>query len=259
MFWLYVFIKKYYSFRILIFFFVIIQTIQKNMNAIITGATKGIGKAIAVKLAINGYNLAVCARTENDLIALRKELEPTGVKIITVVADCSSKADVFNFISKVKAEFDTIDVLVNNAGVFLTGSLLDEVDESFELQQQLNLNSTYYFSKYFGRLMRLQRSGHIFNICSIASVKTIENAGSYSVTKTAMLSLNHVLRKELADYNIKVTAILPGSTLTASWEGTTINPDKFVQPEDIANSLYSVLNLSTGVNVDEITLTPLKF
>ncbi|RZK55026.1 MAG: SDR family NAD(P)-dependent oxidoreductase, partial [Pedobacter sp.] len=81
----------------------------------------------------------------------------------------------------------------------------------------------------------------------------------YSVTKTAMLSLNNVLRKELADYNVKVTAILPGSTLTASWEGTTINPDKFVQPEDIANSIYSILNLSNGVNVDEITLTPLKF
>jgi len=229
------------------------------MNAVITGATKGIGKAIAVKLASNGYNLAVCARTEKDLIALRKELEPNGVKIVTVVADCSSKADVMNFFEQAKGAFVKIDVLVNNAGVFLPGSILDEDDKSFELQQQLNLNSTYYLSKYIGKIMRSQRSGHIFNICSIASVQTIENAGSYSVTKTAMLSLNNVLRKELADYNVKVTAILPGSTLTASWEGTTINPDKFVQPEDIANSLYSILNLSSGVNVDEITLTPLKF
>ncbi|TCC92310.1 SDR family oxidoreductase [Pedobacter frigiditerrae] len=228
-------------------------------NAVITGATKGIGKAIAVKLASNGYNLAVCARTEKDLIALQKELEPMDVKIVTVVADCSNKVDVMNFFEKAKAAFNIIDVLVNNAGVFLTGSILDEDDYSFEFQQQLNLNATYYFSKYFGKIMRSQHSGHIFNICSIASAQTIENAGSYSVTKTAMLSLNNVLRKELADYNVKVTAILPGSTLTASWEGTTINPDKFVQPEDIANSLYSILNLSSGVNVDEITLTPLKF
>ncbi len=232
---------------------------SKMKNAVITGATKGIGKAIAIKLAVSGYNIAVCARTEKDLIALQKELEPTGVQILTVVADCSRKADVMNFFEKAKAAFTTIDVLVNNAGVFLTGNILDEDDNTFELQQQLNLNSTYYFSKYFGKIMRSQRYGHIFNICSIASVQTIENAGSYSVTKTAMLSLNNVLRKELADYNVKVTAILPGSTLTASWEGTTINPDKFVQPEDIANSLYSILNLSSGVNVDEITLTPLKF
>lgn len=229
------------------------------MNAVITGATKGIGRAIAIKLASNGYNLAVCARTEIDLIALRKELEPTGVKIITVVADCSNKVDVLSFYEKTKAAFNTIDVLVNNVGIFLPGSILDEDDESFELQQQLNLNSAYYFSKYFGKIMRSQRFGHIFNICSIASVQTINNAGSYSVTKTAMLSLNNVLRKELADYNVKVTAILPGATLTASWEGTTINPDKFVQPEDIANAAYSILNLSSGVNVDEITLTPLKF
>jgi hypothetical protein len=229
------------------------------MNAIITGATKGIGKAIAVKLADEGYNLMVCARTENDLIALQNELKSTGVKVITYVADCSSKADVMAFYEQVKLSFSTIDVLVNNVGVFLTGNILDEEDRAFELQQQLNLNSTYYLSKYLGKVMRSQRSGHIFNICSIASIKSIENAGSYSVTKAAMLSLNNVLRAELADYNVKVTAILPGSTLTASWEGTKINPDKFVQPDDIANSLYAILNLSSGVNVDEITLTPLKF
>ena len=229
------------------------------MNAIITGATKGIGKAIAVKLAQSGYNLAICARTETDLTALRNELSSTNVKIFTMVADCSRKADVMAFCEFAQTSLINIDVLVNNTGVFISGLLLDETDEVFELQQNLNTNSTYYFSKYFGKIMRNQQHGHIFNICSIASKETIENAGSYSVTKTAMLSLNNVLRKELADYNVKVTAILPGSTLTASWEGTTINPDKFVQPEDIANSLYSILNLSSGANVDEITLTPLKF
>lgn len=229
------------------------------MNAIITGATKGIGKAIAVKLAQSGYNLAICARTESDLTSLSKELSSTNVKIFSMVADCSRKADVMAFCEFAKSSLNTIDVLVNNAGVFMPGSLLDESDEIFELQQNLNTNSTYYFSKYFGKIMRNQQRGHIFNICSIASKETIENAGSYSVTKTAMLSLNNVLRKELAQYNVKVTAILPGSTLTASWEGTTINPDKFVQPEDIANTLYSILNLSSGVNVDEIILKPLNF
>lgn len=229
------------------------------MNAVITGATKGIGKAIALKLANEGFNLSVCARTENDLAELKKELEPTGVKVLAIVADCSKKEEVLAFFENTRSTFETIDVLVNNVGVFLTGNLLDEDDESFELQQQLNLNATYYFAKYFGRIMRNQRSGHIFNICSIASVQLIENAGAYTVTKTAMLSLNNVLRKELSSHNVKVTAILPGSTLTASWIGTQINPERFVQPDDIANSLYSILNLSNGVNVDEIVMTPLKF
>ena len=229
------------------------------MNAVITGATKGIGKAIAIELASKGYNLAVCARTAQDLTELQQELQQFDVKIFTKVADCSVKAEVLSFCDFAAQSLKQIDVLVNNAGAFLPGSLLDEADEAFEKQQALNVNAGYYLAKYFGKIMRKQLFGHIFNICSIASLETIENAGSYCVTKAAMLSLNNVLRKELAQYNVKVTAILPGSTLTASWEGTTINPDKFVQPEDIANSLYSILNLSSGVNVDEITLTPLKF
>ena len=74
-----------------------------------------------------------------------------------------------------------------------------------------------------------------------------------------MFSLNHVFREELSKYNVKVTAVLPGSTLTASWDGTTIPEARFVQPEDIANSIWSVLNLSSGANVDEITIKPIRF
>lgn len=231
----------------------------EKMNAIITGATKGIGKAIAIKLAEAGYNLAVCARNENDLMNLVRELAYTKVKIFYVATDCSDKAELYHFCEAVSREMDTVDVLVNNAGVFLPGPLLDEKDEDFEFQQQLNLNAAYYLSKYFGKMMRKQQFGHLFTICSVASKEYIENAGSYSVTKSALLSLNNVLRKELSKYNVKVTAILPGATLTASWEGTEIPAERFVQPEDIAASLFTILNLSSGVNVDEIILKPLIF
>lgn len=229
------------------------------MNAIITGASKGIGKAIALKLAQCGYNLAICARNQAELQAVEAELKSFNVKVLAIKADCSKKEEVISFFHYVQLEMKQVDVLVNNVGTFLPGNLLDEADEVFEIQQQLNLNSAYYLSKYFGKMMREAKSGHIFNICSIASKQVIEDAGSYTVTKTAMLSLNNVLRKALAEYNVKVTAILPGSTLTASWEGTTIPPETFVQPEDIANSIYSILNLSNGVNVDELIITPLKF
>lgn len=229
------------------------------MNAIVTGATKGIGRAIALQLANEGYNLAVCARTTSDLELLSEQLSAKGVQVLAITADCSLKADVMAFAQEAAQAFGTIDVLVNNAGTFWPGSLLDEDDEAFELQQGLNLNCTYYLSKFFGKIMRAQKHGHIFNICSVASTQPVENAGSYSVTKAAMLSLNHVLRKELAQYNVKVTAVLPGSTLTASWEGTTINPESFVQPDDIASSICSILKLSAGANVDELILKPLNF
>jgi 3-oxoacyl-[acyl-carrier protein] reductase len=229
------------------------------MNAIITGATRGIGKAIATKLAEHGYNLAICSRNEKELESFAEELKYTGAGIFTFKADCSVKADVYAFCEAVKAQMGRVDVLVNNAGTFLPGSLLDETDDKLELQLNLNLNAAYYLSKYFGKLMREQQSGHIFNICSIASKAVVENGGSYSVTKSALLSLNDVLRQELSKYNVKVTAVLPGSTLTSSWEGTEIPAERFVQPEDIASTLFTVLNLSKGVNVDEIILKPLQF
>ncbi len=233
--------------------------LSNRMNAIITGASKGIGRAIALKLAKNGYNLAICARNKIELQAFATELQLFGIRVIAVVVDCSIKEEVMSFFNQVKSEMKQVDILVNNVGVFLPGNIIDEDDDIFELQQRLNLNSAYYLSKNFGKMMRDAKSGHIFNICSIASNLVAEDAGSYTVTKTAMLSLNNVLRKALAEYNVKVTAILPGSTLTASWEGTTIPTETFVQPEDIANSIYSILNLSSGVNVDELILTPLKF
>lgn len=229
------------------------------MNAIVTAATKGIGRAISIKLAENGYNLAICSRNEQELKAFAEELSYTGTQIKLLKADCSVKAEVYEFANFAAAEFGRIDVLVNNAGMFLPAALLDESDEAFELQQSLNLNSAYYLSKFIGKVMRDQRSGHIFNICSVASKEIVKNAGTYSVTKTAMLCLNHVLRLELAEYNVKVTAILPGSTRTASWEGTDIPDERFVQPEDIASSLYQALNLSQAANVEELIIRPIQF
>lgn len=229
------------------------------MKALITGATKGIGRAFAIKLWQNGYDLALIARNQKELESFKDELFLTGRTVLIYAADCSHKEQVYDFLNKVEVEFGFVDVLVNNVGTFLPGSLLDEEDEVFEKQQQLNVNSAYYISKFFAKKMRSAKRGHIFNICSIASKAPVKNGGSYSVTKAAMLSLNNVLRQELAPHNVKVTAFLPGSTKTSSWEGTTIPDEKFVQPEDIAETLFTILNLSKGVNVDEVLITPLDF
>lgn len=229
------------------------------MKALITGATKGIGRAIAIKLWQNGYDLALIARNQKELESFKDELFLTGRTVLIYAADCSHKEQVYDFLNKVEVEFGFVDVLVNNVGTFLPGSLLDEEDEVFEKQQQLNVNSAYYISKFFAKKMRSAKCGHIFNICSVASKAPVKNGGSYSVTKAAMLSLNNVLRQELAPHNVKVTAFLPGSTKTSSWEGTTVPDEKFVQPEDIAETLFTILNLSKGVNVDEVLITPLDF
>jgi len=242
-----------------VMFFIILRPKLNCMKAVITGATKGIGRAIAMKLVQQGYDVAVCARTAADLELLAAELRKSGSNIFTFKADCSIKDEVYAFCNAVKETFGSIDVLINNAGLFLPSEIFEEADDTLESQLQLNLLAPYYVTKFFGKMMIGQGSGHIFTICSVASRVIPENAGSYGVTKSALLSLNDVWRRELSRHNIKVTAVLPGPTLTSSWAGTEIPPDRFVQAGDVADMINAILNLSNGANVDEILMKPLQF
>ncbi|WP_026898880.1 SDR family NAD(P)-dependent oxidoreductase [Daejeonella oryzae] len=228
------------------------------MNAIVTGATKGIGRAVSLQLAANNYNLALCSRNSTDLERFKKEILELypAINILTFKADFEIEAEVQAFAQYVASGFSFTDVLVNNAGLFIPSALLDEDDSALERQMQINVKAPQILSKFFGRKMREEGKGHIFNICSVASINPAENAGSYSVTKFALLGLTRVLRMELMKYGVKVTAILPGSTLTSSWEGTSIPAERFVDPEDVASALINSLKMSAGANTDEIVITP---
>ncbi len=225
-------------------------------NALITGATKGIGLAIAKALAKEGINLAICSRNEQDLRSVKEALLQINpnVKIFTCVADCSLRDDVLNFAAKAERELNAIQILVNNAGLFLPGNILDEPGDHLQKQLDLNLMAGYELYRYFGKKLMAARAGHIFNICSVASKNVVANAGSYSVTKFAQLGLNHVMREEMKAYQVKVTAILPGSTLTNSWAGTTVPPEKFVLPKDVAEAVVNCLKMSKGTNIDELII-----
>lgn len=228
------------------------------MNAIVTGGTKGMGKAIALKLARAGYNLAVCSRLQSEIDDFCSEL--TGkypINAVGLQTDCADKEQVQNFANFVQQHFVNVDVLVNNAGLYIPASILDESDDNLYQQLQVNLHSAYLLSKFFGKKMRELKSGYIFNICSVASIKPVVAAGSYSVTKAALLSLTKVLRQELMVHNVKVTAILPGSTLTDSWGETTIPSEQFVSVDDIADAVLMCLNSSRGANVEELVITPI--
>ncbi len=230
------------------------------MNAIITGASKGIGKAIATTLASAGYNLAICSRNQQelDLCAAQIKLESPSANIFAMQADCSDRDQLASFANFVQQHFAVVDVLINNAGTYIPSAILDEDDDLLQPQMELNLYAPYLLSKFFGRLMKEQKSGHILNICSVASIKPVVSAGSYSVTKAALLALTRVLREELIPYNVKVTALLPGSTFTSSWAGTQVKPENFVSVSDIASAVLGCLNMSPGCNVDEMVIRSLK-
>jgi short-subunit dehydrogenase len=227
-------------------------------NALITGATKGMGRSIAIAFAKEGINLAICARSLTDLTAFKNELYEVnpGIKVFTAVADGSIKADLLKFAGDAEQELGFISIMVNNLGMYTYSSILDDSEEAFEKMMNTNLAPAYHLYRHFGKKMMAAKHGHIFNICSVVALNPIAEAGTYSVTKTALLALNKVMRLEMQAHGVKVTAIIPGSTLTDSWKGMAVEKDTMVSPEDIASAIVNIYKMSPGANVDEMIIKP---
>lgn len=229
-------------------------------TALITGGTKGMGRAISLALGNDGYNLIICARKQDELDRVAKEIAKVNaeVQVYTQVCDFSDEEQVNNLIYWVEKEFDRIDVLVNNVGLFVPGRFFDEKPGALKQHMQINVFAPHALSRAIGKVMKQHGSGHIFNITSVASREVVPTAASYSVTKFALAGLTNIIREELKKHGVKVTEIVPGSTLTSSWEGTTVPAKEFVLPEDIAKAVMSVLSMSEGANVDEVVVRPIK-
>jgi len=227
-------------------------------NAIITGATKGMGRSIAIAFAKEGVNLAVCSRNQKDLDEFKQELLSINpqIKVVAQLADGSVKEQLLAFAGIAEQQLGFISIIVNNLGMFSPSSILDEDDNAFNKQLNTNLMPAYHLYRYFGKKMITAREGHIFTTCSVAAINPIAEAGTYSVTKFALLGLSKVMRLEMQPHNVKVTAIIPGSTLTDSWKDAVVDKDKFVSPDDIASAIINIYKMSPGANVDEIIIKP---
>ncbi len=230
---------------------------MSKKNIVITGGTKGIGKAIVLKFAENGFNIFTCARNQVDIDKLKLELSLfSNIKSQVIPADLSLEGDCKKFISTVMAHTDNIDVLVNNTGVFIPGQI--HLEEEGVLTKMLNTNllSTYHITRGFIPSMIEHKNGHIFNINSTASITPYPNGGSYCITKYAMHGLTKVLREEIKPYGIKVTSVLPGPTYTSSWEGVELPEERFMKPSDVADIIWATYNLSSTAVVEEILMRP---
>lgn len=216
------------------------------------------GRAIAIAFAKEGINLAICSRHMDDLLTFKNVLLAVNpdINVYTAVADCSIKQQVIDFAAGAENELGAISIIVNNAGIYEHASILDDKDETFNKHVNTNLMPAYELYRYFGKKMIAEKQGHIFTICSVASLNPIAEAGTYSVTKYALLGLSKVMRTEMQPHGIKVTAVIPGSTLTDSWKGMEVDKDKMVLPEDIASAVLNIYNMSAGANVDEIIIKP---
>lgn len=225
---------------------------------VVTGGSKGIGRAILEKFAAQGFDVATCSRNEAELTELKNAFKKSfaGIQVYTFAADMAVKDQVKAFTKFVVALKRDVDVLVNNAGYFLPGEIVTEPEGTLESMINANLYSAYYTTRGIVPLMKAKKSGHVFNICSIASIKAYANGGSYAISKFAMLGMSKCLREELKGDNIRVTAVMPGATKTRSWEASTLPDERFMTIEDVAETIYAANALSPRSVVEEIIIRP---
>ena len=214
---------------------------------VVTGGTKGIGRAIANRFVAEGFDAVVCARSVDGV------QEPG---LLPVAADLSTRAGVNTLLDYLRSLNRPVDVLVNNTGVFQPGQIHNEAEGTFEQLMNTNVASAYHLTRGLVGEMIARRQGHIFMMCSTASITPYTNGGSYCISKFALLGMSRVLREELKPHGVKVTAILPGATLTASWEGTDLPEERFLKPDDVANSTWAAYSLSKSAVVEEILIRP---
>jgi short-subunit dehydrogenase len=229
----------------------------KGKNVVITGASKGIGKAVANLFAAEGAHLYLCSRNEVNLYHSVATLQTSN-------SDAVIKARAFDLSKKEQAiafgnwvnEKVTVDILVNNAGLFLPGSVYNEADGVLEQMIATNLYSAYHLTRVLLPKMMAAKAGSIFNICSIASLQAYDNGGAYSISKFAMLGFSKNLREELKPYNIKVCAISPGAVLTDSWGDYDNSNHRIMEADDIAKIILTAVKLSAAAVIEDIVLRP---
>ena len=230
------------------------------MLAIISGASKGIGRAMAFAFAKEGFDLALGARTFSDLEVLKHQLASSypKIKIFIKQVDFSVKQEVSLFAREVKTQWEGVSVIINNVGTYTTGTVSNEKEGILETIINTNLYSAYYLTRPFLEGMKKAQSGHIFNICSVVKTDPRAEAASYSISKIALLGFNKVLFEEMRQYNVKVMAVLPGSVNTSSWDGMDAPKEEFIQPEDVVAAVLCAYKMSKYSVVEEIIIKPVN-
>lgn len=226
-------------------------------NAIITGAGRGIGYAVAIALAKEGVNVGLIARSKEQLQEVVKEVESIGVNATFAIADVSNNEEVLKAAELITSELGTIDILINNAGIAKFGNFMDLEIAEWEKIIQVNLMGVYYVTRAVLPGMIEQKSGDIINISSTAGQKGAPITSAYSASKFGVLGITESLAMEVRKHNIRVTALTPSTVATDLAIDNNLtdgNPDKVMQPEDIAEFIVSQLKLNKRIFIKEAGL-----
>ena len=231
------------------------------MKVLITGASRGIGKALAEIFAANGHSLLLISKNEVSLYKAMEELcaRISETTISAKAFDLSIKEEAIKAGNWALEKFDAPEIIINNAGVFAPGNVTDEPDGNLEMQMATNLYSAYHITRTVLPAMIKQEktiNRHIFNICSIASLRAYNNGGAYSISKFALHGFSKNLREELKLHHIKVTSVFPGAVLTDSWSGFDNRNKRIMEAEDVAKMIYAATQLSPAACIEDIVMRP---
>jgi len=229
----------------------------KGKTALITGAGKGIGKAVAIALAQEGVNVILTARTTADIENTANEVRELGVTALAVTADVSNIESVNKAVKQGLNQFGSIDILINNAGIGKFGKFLELTPDEFEHIIKVNLFGTYYATRAVLQGMIERQTGDIINISSTAGLKGGAVTSAYSASKFAVMGLTESLMQEVRKHNIRVTALTPSTVATDMAKDLNLtdgNPDKVMQAEDFAELIIAQLKLNRRVFIKESSI-----
>lgn len=226
----------------------------QGKNAIITGAGKGLGKAIAIALAAEGVNVGLLGRTSKDLVNLAGDLKSSGVKTAIAVADVSDIDGVNKAVAAIKTELGAIDILINNAGIGAFGKFLELEPAKWKQIIDINLLGVYYVTRAVLPQMIERQVGDIINVSSTAGKNGSALTSAYSASKFGLIGLSESLMQEVRKHNIRVSTMLPSTVATdmaIDLKLTDGNPERVMQPEDFAELLIAQLKLNRRVFIKE--------
>jgi len=224
--------------------------------AIVTGASRGIGLAIARRLANIGAKLSICARDPQKLEAVANELRRASEAVFAAPVDVSRMDEIESYVAATGKNLGPVDILVNNAGIGYFGPTHEATEHNWDSVLDTNLKSVFLMSKAVASDMIERRDGHIINIASLAGKNVFRGGGIYCASKWGLLGLTECMAEDLRQYGIRVSAICPGSVATEFSPHTGKDTSKLLQADDIAHAVEMIVTQAPQSFISEILMRP---
>jgi NADP-dependent 3-hydroxy acid dehydrogenase YdfG len=226
--------------------------------AIVTGASRGIGRAIARAFVAEGAAVALAARTREELASLAAEIRSAGGRALAIPTDVAQDAAVEALVEQTAGELGRVDVLVTAAGTAAFGPVVAAKSSDWDAMLAVNLRAVMACCRAALGVMVRQRSGLIVNVASIAATRTIAGSAAYAATKAGVISFSRVLAEELRPHGVRVGVLIPGAVDTPLWDTIPGGPDRgrMLQPDDVARAAVLMAALPPRAALEELTLLP---